>query len=116
MFFEQIMADYLSQLANVSRLFSFDPSIEQTYYPQALKGIYDMNLLIINLKKYHENGLKLIESDKQFLKKRNTILDHLMARFGENSEAYTPPAHNLTRKPWQQILQTRSLFYQTTFR
>lgn len=94
MFFEQVMADYLSQLANIGRLFSFDPSIEQTYFPQTLEGIHDMNLLIINLKKYHENSLKLIESNKQFLKKRNTILNHLLARFGENPGTYAAPAHN----------------------
>ena len=95
MFFEQVMADYLSQLASIGRLFSFDPSIGQTYYPQGLEGIYDMNLLIINLKKYHEKRLELIEPHKDFLKKRNAILDHLMARFGENPQAYAPPVSNL---------------------
>lgn len=94
MFFEQLMADYLSQLASIGKLFSFDPSIKQTYYPQALQGIYDMNVLILSLKKYQEGRLKLIEPEKKFLKRRDTILDHLMARFGENADAYAPPSRN----------------------
>ena len=63
-------------------------------HAQALQGIYDMNVLISNLKKYHESRLKLIEQVKTFLKKRNGVLNHLMARFGENAEAYAPATRN----------------------
>jgi hypothetical protein len=91
-FFEQIMADYLSQLSNISHLFSFEPTVSQTFYPQVLQNIYDLGVLIINAKIYRQNNLKLIETEKQFLKKRSDILDHLMARYGENAETYAPRA------------------------
>jgi hypothetical protein len=107
MFFEQIMADYLSQLANISRLFSFDSSIEQTFYPQALQNIYDMGMLIINSKIYRENNLKLIETEKQFLKKRSDILNHLMARFGENAGTYAPPAYSVNQHSLRTSIKNR---------
>ena len=92
--FEQIMADYLSQLSNLKQMFTFNEPINQTCFPQALKGIHDMELLIMNDKKYQENLTRLFETEEQFLNRRNGMLNHMLARFGENPEAYAPMVKN----------------------
>ncbi len=91
MVFEQIMADYSSQLSNVKQLFSFGNTLKQSFFPQPLKGIHDIEKLFVSYDKYHENQLKLLESQKQFLNRRNELLDHLLARLGEDSKAYSSP-------------------------
>jgi hypothetical protein len=108
MVFEQIMADYLSQLANMRRLFNHDDSISQTYFPQPVEGINDMQLLFLNAKKYLEGISALIESDKLFLTRRNSILNHLMARVGENAEAYAVPAHTYNKNNLTAAIHNKS--------
>ncbi|MCF7829375.1 MAG: DUF1508 domain-containing protein [Candidatus Marinimicrobia bacterium] len=39
MFFEKILADYLSQLAHLSDLFSINPEVKRTYFTQPLHGV-----------------------------------------------------------------------------
>lgn len=88
MVFEQIMADYLSQLNHLPDLFSFDPSKTQTYFPQPLQGIYDSEALFVSVRKYHDQLQKLMETDSVYLKRRNAILDHLLARVGQDWGTY----------------------------
>jgi hypothetical protein len=94
MVFEQIMADFLSQLSSLKQLFSFNSSVSQTYFPQVLKGIHDMQFLLINDKIYREETFKLVENEEKFLSRRNGILNHLMARFGEDAGAYATSIRN----------------------
>lgn len=91
MVFEQIMADYLSRLSNIRLLFSADESLNQHYFPRPLEEIHDIDHLFVDYQKYRENLLKLVENDKKFLKQRNSILNHLLARLGEDGEAYQAP-------------------------
>lgn len=85
MFFEQIMANYLSQLANVKHLFSIENSIDRTYYhqvPENVPGLHE----VINAKDMDAFNRKLEEVTKEFdpyTDRRNRFLDHLLARFGE---------------------------------
>ena len=69
-----------------------------------------MNFLFINFKKYHDDSLKLIESGKQFLKRRNAILNHLMARFGENAGAYSPPDHGFDKNKLTADIENKIIF------
>jgi len=39
MFFEKLLADYLSQLAHLSDLFSINPEVKRTYFTQPLHGV-----------------------------------------------------------------------------
>ncbi|TDH27265.1 hypothetical protein EXU57_06655 [Segetibacter sp. 3557_3] len=88
MVFEQIMADYLSQLSNVRELLSFREGTKQTYYPQPLHGINDIEALFIDYNRYKKSLLQLVESENEFLHRRNAVLDHLMARFSESMARY----------------------------
>ncbi|MEO5998620.1 MAG: hypothetical protein ABIN89_17795 [Chitinophagaceae bacterium] len=89
MVFEQIMSDYLSQLAHTRELFSFDTSLNQTYFPELVQGVNDLEALFINSNNYKDAQHKIIETEGSFIKKRNIILDHLMSRFSETMTNYT---------------------------
>jgi hypothetical protein len=100
MFYDQLLADFFSQLKNAKELFSTD-TIVQTYFAQFLDGIKDIDPV------YKKNGanqdlLKLLlqtqdstlvpanewenlfESNETYLDRRSRFLDHLMARFAES--------------------------------
>lgn len=79
-FIEQILGNYLSQLANLPQLFSTDENITKTYFSQAIKG-YDKLYASDNPKELLENTLA--DHDKQTVR-RNLFLDHLISRFAED--------------------------------
>lgn len=80
-FFDQIMANYLAQLVNTRKIYSADPEISKTYFSQFPKDIPDFHEII---EKDYESHLDDIREEKSvFLERRNRVLDHLMARFGE---------------------------------
>ena len=98
MFFEQMFAGSLAQIASFNTFFSADPDIKQTLFQQPIYQVTDISDI---LKSYNasttswsdfqsnkNNGYEQVLSNKvetreQFLKKRNTILDHLLAIQGE---------------------------------
>lgn len=89
-FFEQLMANYLNQLANVDKLFSTDEDMSNTYFFKHLNYVNGYQDI------FNTNGstaLPLEEINEKFdnaLERRNRILDHMLARFGEEFllEAY----------------------------
>lgn len=90
MVFEQIAADYLSQLANAGRLFSINQEpLKQTFFPQQLHGIEDLEFLFIDYKKYKDTLLKISETEDEFYGRHNIILNHLIARYSESFEKYS---------------------------
>ncbi len=85
LFFEQMMANYLAQLANVKNLFSLDENLDKTYFSQVPDDIFGLRDLV-NAKDLDAFRQKLEEVMFEFdpyLDRRNRILDHLLARFGE---------------------------------
>jgi hypothetical protein len=111
MVFEQMLTGYLSQLNHLRDLFSFDDTVEHTYFTRALYSaeeltetelaeIEDLKLLIIDHQKRGEgqwneilndfNNIiqNLLEPVQLFHKRRNQFLDHLLARFGEDMSEY----------------------------
>jgi hypothetical protein len=91
MIFEQIMSDYLLQLSNIRELFSFSQTINNSNSPRYVDRIHDIEHLFVDYQKYREDLIKPMESDKHFLKQRNAMLNHLLARLGEDGEAYIFP-------------------------
>jgi len=97
MFFDQLLANYLSQLAHIRHLFSINAGcdekgnfiIDRTYYTQPLFDIVpDVDALYIN-KDGHLAELNTIsESESLFATRRNKFLDHLLARFSEQFSDY----------------------------
>jgi hypothetical protein len=103
MFYEQLLADFLSQLSHAWELFSTD-NIVHTYYAQFLKDIKDIDAV------YVKNGptvvledaithpdstlqpkntwQQLYEPKDVFEDRRSRFLDHLLARFAESFNDY----------------------------
>ncbi|MDF2432440.1 MAG: hypothetical protein JWP44_2071 [Mucilaginibacter sp.] len=100
LFFEQILADYLVQLDHLRDLFSFDDTVNHTYFTRALTEIENLNQLLIDKGNYGSNHFDLIlndfanvlqnltETPKLFTDRRNAFLDHMLARFGESMNDY----------------------------
>jgi len=104
MFYEQLLADFFSQLSNAYKLFSTD-DIVQTYFAQFLKDIKDIEpvynvsgpfgkledvLAIQDSTPENKNGWQdLYEPKELFEDRRNRFLDHLLARFAESFNDYT---------------------------
>lgn len=85
LFFEQALANYLAQLANVRKLFSIDKDIKQTYYshiPENLPGIQDL-IKTKTIEEFNEQVAALTQDLDPFVDRRNRFLDHLLSRFGE---------------------------------
>jgi hypothetical protein len=101
MFYEQLLADFLSQLTNAHQLFSI-ADIKSTYYAKFLGDIKDMDAVyktssstvlleeIINDTNtpLGPGWQKLYEPKEVFENRHNRFLDHLLARFGESFNDY----------------------------
>lgn len=84
--FEQIMASYLSQLVNIRNLFSIniDESTLRTYFNQIPRDISGLNKIIKNNEKTFLDFVNNIsESNVKLLNRKNEIVNHILARFGE---------------------------------
>lgn len=100
--FEQLLANYLKQVAHLPELFSFHRSIENTYATQPLYNVPDVQPLFADLtqggmswdafKADLDNAYQLKisegESKADFRSRRSRFLSQLLARFGESFEAY----------------------------
>lgn len=111
LFFEQILSDYLVRLNHLRDLFSFDDSIQHTAFTRSLYSeadytdtqlseIRDLKNLLIDhenrgaehwdeiLKDFSSVLQNLIETPRQFNKRRNILLNHILARFSEDMSEY----------------------------
>ena len=103
MFYEQLLADFFSQLTNACQLFSIE-NIKQTYYAQFLNNIKDMDavyntaasfgslenvLLTQDATTELKNGWQsLYENKDVYEDRRSRFLDHLLSRFAESFNDY----------------------------
>jgi len=97
-FFEQIMADYLSQLTEFFRLFSLKDDVESTYFHQ-VPTIPNQDMVLKEGQTLEDLKAVVDQIGKKFDPvgdRRNRALDHLLARFGEEflSESYSALTRN----------------------
>ncbi len=97
LFFDQLLANFLSQLFHVKDLFSMneekglngDPIINKTYFSQSLVNIVpDAVPLYISPLTNPEDLQAITEDIETYHQRRNRFLDHLMARFSESFADY----------------------------
>ncbi len=98
--FEQILANYFSQLAHFKDLVSFDGEDCSTYFNQSLlDSISGLEDVLVNTECYLKYLGKLEKSEADCptgsvadpvaeFKRKNKFLDHLLARFGEKFTGY----------------------------
>jgi hypothetical protein len=82
LFFEQLLADYLAQLAHVRELFSTDPSLTRTYFYQLVESFRDHQAVYADGFS-PQDFIEQIEDPSVLIDRRNRFLDHLIARFAE---------------------------------
>ncbi len=96
LFFEQLLVNYLGQLANIKELFAVDNTVTQTYFSRLLeedevKGLSGLYNGI------NAGGLQaLLENRDIYLDRRNRFLDHLLARFAETFNDYALMLYSYT--------------------
>ena len=105
--FEQVLAGYYSQLVHLNTFFSANPEVEATLFQQPLYHLPDVQDLFTDFDPLTENwdsfqadennGYRTVlnsslESVEQFLDRRHRMLDHLLARQGENLDDFTAMA------------------------
>jgi len=106
LFFDQFLANYLSQLAHVRDLFSMERDENRvgkthTYFTQLLTEVPGITDLLVNFKKCdgkEENELPpedfptylqyITENLENYQERRSRFLDHLLARFSESFSDY----------------------------
>lgn len=84
---EQVMANYLSQLVNVRNLFSVeieDYSLLKTYFNQLPTDIGELDKVIDTSNSSFLNFMNAkSDSEKALISRKNSVVDHLLSRFGE---------------------------------
>lgn len=81
-FFEQIMASYLAQLSGLRMLFRPKNSIE-SYFNQLPIEISNLDQLVSDIGALEETMKESSELNEDYLDRKNRLLDHILARFGE---------------------------------
>ncbi|MCP4996287.1 MAG: hypothetical protein GY934_21310 [Gammaproteobacteria bacterium] len=94
MFFDQLLANYFSQLAHMGELFSFQKAETATYFSQLLdEPDLDLDAIRRQEKDAHRNKLQEITEEsvtsKDALQRKNRFLNHLLARFSEQFTDYS---------------------------
>ncbi len=115
MFFEQILANYLSQLAHVRQLFSWDNTTPlDTYFTQTITEIADIEEI------YNRDSLSLaaaldsiIEDDDTAVDRKNRFLEHLIARFCEDVTDYSLLLYSIHgKKAGKRLIEDKQAFLQ----
>ncbi|WP_432695156.1 hypothetical protein ACQUQP_11410 [Marinobacterium sp. YM272] len=99
LFFEQILADYLAQLAHLPQLFSLDSDLNQSYFSQYLNDIQGTAPgtpgsfaaeFYLDPSRFADvtERARLRETPELMQERRNRLLDHLLARFAEQFTDY----------------------------
>ncbi|UII27376.1 hypothetical protein LVD15_02800 [Fulvivirga maritima] len=79
--FDQVMANHLAQLQHIKELFSINDISSQTYYAKLPIEFPDLSEVLTD--PTDEALQSLLAEFDHFLNRKNRILDHLLARFGE---------------------------------
>lgn len=95
LFFDQLLANYFSQLAHVHDLFSFTANTPYTYFAQAIN---DPSLELTGIRKQEEGHQERLQqitenphaaADPPDFRRQNRFLNHLLARFAEQFTDYS---------------------------
>ena len=102
--YDQVLAGYFTQLANVNALFSANASASTTLYQLPLYNVPSASELLLplapagttweNFINDPDNPYRQVlktgpETEDQFLTRRHQMLDHLLGRLGEDMQAFS---------------------------
>lgn len=95
LFFEQILANYLSQLDHFKELFSWEQTEVNSYFTQPLSNISGLEELYIDYLNLSSNLEEIIETGEVAQERKNRFLDHLLGRFSEDLAEYSLMMYSL---------------------
>ncbi|WP_324677023.1 hypothetical protein [Hymenobacter sp. GOD-10R] len=100
LFFDQLLTNYLAQLANLKNFFGTDASALQTYFGQVVSardmvGVDELYVNYADLPDTLDDVLAEQEGYRENPERKNRFLDHLLARFAENFNEYALLMHSL---------------------
>lgn len=104
LFFDQILANYFSQLANIPNLLSPTNEGRKTFFTQKIKDVRGIEELFFDYENLEEKLSEIIgerndsASSDLFAFRKNRLLDHLLARFGESFNDYVILQHRLFKR------------------
>lgn len=88
-FFEQLLSNYFSQLANFKKLMSFDYEDTSTYFNQSLlNSVAGLEEVLVSKESYEKYLEEMTADSTEDLKRKNKFLNHLLARYGEKFTGY----------------------------
>lgn len=88
--FEQLLADFFAQLANVRTLYATDEPVAPTYFYQYLDGsVPDVEWLL--RPDYHDGLARIVKNRDSVVTRRNRFLDVLLALYGERLDSDLMP-------------------------
>ncbi len=95
--FDQVLADYFSQLNNVKVLLSANSEVKQTYFNNAVKGLRDDSDIFPKSANWEKTIDKLMTETglDNYVARKNRFLDHLLARFAEQFNEYVFLLHRI---------------------
>ncbi len=116
--FDQFLADMLAQLTHIGDLLAIEPP-DRTYFSQTVGGLEDVRSLL-DVNDVADYEAKVAEIHKTFddargVKRRNDVLDYLLARFGERFDLYAMlfqdlSANGFSDRDAEDILQDKIRF------
>ncbi|ATL48372.1 hypothetical protein COR50_15050 [Chitinophaga caeni] len=114
LFFDQILANYFSQLANVKELLSANSDIKRSYFNNVVKGIKGIEDIYEDAGDW-ENSLDWLMQQTgldNYVERKNKFLDHLLARFSEAFNEYVFLLHRIYGEDYDHaIIQHKRNFY-----
>ena len=118
LFFDQVMANYLSQLNRVKEQLSVShplfSTVQQTYYYQKITGVNDIELLLKDYNNFDKPGNALaaaVKTHDDVAERRNRFMDHLLSRFAENFNEFVLQLYNNSgQKTPDELLLNKIIF------
>lgn len=87
-FFEQVLANYFSQVAHFKDLMCFEDEDRKTYFNQSLLNLIPGLEKLVNPVDYEAYLQEMTADSAKGLARKNQFLDHLLARFSESLTDY----------------------------
>lgn len=119
MFFEQILANFLSQMEHMPELFSWKKLMirdeVQTYFTQQVQEIEGLQNIYKNIDELPRDVQALIEKPEDARERKNKFLDHLLARFAEDFSSYSTLMYALLtdrKETAIRLIEDKQLFLQ----
>lgn len=115
LFFDQVLANYFSQLASVKKLLSAYNSEKKTYFNNAVKNLKDDRNIYRDVDHWEESVDKIMKDGglDNYVERKNKFLDHLLARFAEQFNEYVFLLHRIYGNDLDNaIIRNKREFYQ----